>query len=572
VRAGRQWLLLASLLAACQPFAGAGSSGRLAAARSAPTPLAPAATSQSTNANSPNAAQLGARQTVGGLLGRPKTPSVTLQGQVLVDASYVVSAGTGSLISNNGGAILAAGATRFAGGGLISDKGSGLVANNSGNLIDTDGNSVISDHSSGIISENGGALISDKGAGAAANVVSDRASTQRPFGVLNTEASPTTAPKPVYGTQLPAAGMQIGVLSLATHQRLPLGSDSAGNPVYSVFTNLSGGFQIYIPAAEQANVLVLTNVPATTDVRQHYDLLVPTQSKSSQVLDEDTALVSRYVRTAFVSRLAHLLVDDPNVAICAIDSADVYTGPLATAMTDLVRQIHNAALKAGVHGNPVTDPAVRALATRCADVTLARLDLSTFKLDKTTSPYWGEHNPHQIPQPVTEAMVTVLKAVREKATFRLATEPGFFEQEPYFKTAVACKPVAYSIKKPADVNTFIVDEFMSTNTADAIEWAKQILLSMDVGEDEFGTPYGLRLGAASNAVVGGFSLAFIANQGGVQDLVLKLIAAFDPVQPLATGEPAPPIGQEPCPRPFPTNFATPTPSGAAGEACATTHP
>jgi hypothetical protein len=576
VQTGRRWLLLASLLAACQPFAGTGPAGHGTATRVIPSAGTTLTSGQLGASSTPtNVASATARHTVGGLLAKPSTPSVTLAGRVLVDASYVVSSGTGSLISNNGSAVLAAGPTRFAGGGLISDKGSGLVANNAGNVIDAEGNGLISEHGSGVISEHGGGLISDKGSGVIAQSATSLTGAKRGYALFEASiASPAQMPKAVYGTQVPAAGMQIGVLSLATRQRLPVGVDSAGNPVFSVYTNLKGGYEIYLPTAEQGNVLIVTNVPATNDLRQHYDLITATGSTASAIVDEDTALVTRYVRAAFVTRLAHLFVDDPNVAICAVISADTYPAPLVAAMTTLVRQIHAAALKAGVHGDAVTDAAVRALATRCADATLARLDLSTFKLEKSTSPYWGEHNPLEVTEPFTEAMVKVMKAVREKSTARLAIDPGFFEKEPYFSTAVACKPGAYSIKKPSDVNAFIVDEFLSENSADAIEWSRVILRSLDVGADESGIAYDRRLSVASNAVAGGFSIAFVTNQNGVQDLVLQLISAFDPAHPLLAGEPKPAIGQAPCPRPYPPNFATPTPgpAGPSANPCANISP
>jgi hypothetical protein len=68
------------------------------------------------------------------LLGKPKNASVIVRGHVAVDPRYVLAAGTGSLVSNNGGSLLAAGNTHSSGASLVANNGGNVIANNSGNV------------------------------------------------------------------------------------------------------------------------------------------------------------------------------------------------------------------------------------------------------------------------------------------------------------------------------------------------------------------------------------------------------------------------------------------------------
>jgi hypothetical protein len=388
----------------------------------------------------------------------------TLAGVVRIDAAYAIGAGGARLVSNNGGTAVGAPGR--------------VVSNNTGNLV----------------ANNGGALISDKGSGYAL-----------------AQAGPT--PPPV-GTILPAAGLVLQARSLRTGEPVALGVDEAGAPVTAVYTNAAGAFEIYVPEGPDKLVFE-ARFPgeAAADPRLAYDLL-PAGLPSSLVIDEDTAQVTRYVRDACRGTIAKfVLTDDVETTVNDVvtEAADALVGPL----TDLIREFRGVSAEVGLDKAPPAD--VQRVAGRMTDVVLDHLALDEVKLQKA---YWDDWTGPE--EPAIPALVDVMRQVREATTAKLAADPAFFEKQPYLAGANAARPAgtpAYAIRKPADLNAFIVNALVIPN-AHHTE-TEEVFTSVGL------PPYqSLRMYTAVNNYIAVIALTLFANTDGAKDEALAALRAY----------------------------------------------
>ena len=79
------------------------------------------------------------------------------------------------------------------------------------------------------------------------------------------------------------AGAWVQVVDLRTGFTLPLGEDGQGNPVFTIYTDASGGYEVYVPTEAAPFVRVVARAPGRADERMTLQALT----------DAVTALVSR---------------------------------------------------------------------------------------------------------------------------------------------------------------------------------------------------------------------------------------------------------------------------------------
>ena len=101
--------------------------------------------------------------------------------------------------------------------------------------------------------------------------------------------------------------MIVSVADLRTGKPVALGTDQAGKPVYEVYSNAKGAFELYVPADLAGTVRVDARVPGATDPRLTYAVLVPPGGQPAKI-DEDTALVTRFLGDSWRGRMAQLMV------------------------------------------------------------------------------------------------------------------------------------------------------------------------------------------------------------------------------------------------------------------------
>ncbi len=298
--------------------------------------------------------------------------TVPLGGSVLVDASYMVAAGAGNVLSHNGGQIVAAGGGNIlshnggqmvaagglnmvaagglnmvaAGAGNLVAAGGQIVAAGAGNIVAAGGGNMVAAGAGNLVGPDGGSLVAAgagnmvaAGAGnmvaaGAGNLVAAGAGNLVAAGAGNltaagaggyrlaggaanmlglgggayrvAQAAPPVVAAPAYGTQLPAAGMLVWVKSLATGNPVSLGLGPDGNAVWAVFTDAAGRYDLHVPADQRNTLMVVAEVPFRNDRRTGYGMLTA-KLDGKGMLDEDEALLTRYMRLAARARFDHYL-------------------------------------------------------------------------------------------------------------------------------------------------------------------------------------------------------------------------------------------------------------------------
>ncbi|MDB5097377.1 MAG: hypothetical protein JWM80_1798 [Cyanobacteria bacterium RYN_339] len=413
------------------------------------------------------------------LLKRPSTAVTELKGTIQMDPGYVVSVRQGQVLANNGSNILA-----LSNGGVLSNNGAGLI------------------------SDKGGGIISDHGAG----VIAEGNQVAPAFHVL--AADPTDL--------LPAAGALIHLTSLKTGKPLAIGVDTDGKPVTGIYSNAVGGFSLYIDAAEAGNVLVEATVPGATDERLQYGLLVA--ASGSAAMDDDTDLVSRFLRSVFVTRMIPILVEpgggDFDAALAS--SLNDQNPAVRDLLRSIVADVSAAAVKANVPRD-AKNPAVQALAHRMVDTLIASLGPpGDIKITKLMAPKWTGAESGAL-----DGIAVALKALRRAAQLKLADEPTFFKDHTFYFEDGDGKPSPgkVDVVKASDLGAYMVKEFLSKNQAHGIDNCNFIFrdLGAPVGLD--GIQHSTRVEAATYAVLGAIALS-LTPDGAARGPVLDTLDAY----------------------------------------------
>lgn len=464
---------LVALSAACAglpPGAGPPMGGvRPKASKTALPARAPSRAAGTEAASTAPIAPLASPQAPAGKLTRPARGTFALAGQVRVDAVYAASQGGtllsdhgNGLVANNGGAIVALGA-KLDGGRLVSNNGGAVIAERAGNIVapgeagfaaDLGGGLLLANNGSSLIANDGGAVVSNQGGSL----------------VSKTKLRLLEATGPVSGTQAAAAGMLVSVVSLRDRRYLPLGVDAAGKPVYAVYSNAEGAYEVYVPEAEQGNLLVVVGPPGEPDRRLAYNLVTAAASPGEAQVDELSALASRYLRGCFTGRLADLVMM-PDFAKEMLASEPTTTAEAKRVFREAFDLLAGAAARAGIDGS--TDAAVvRAKAQRIVDTGLADMDLEAIMIDAALVADWKSP-----PKPAMAAMRARLDQLMAGTARRLADDPAFFStaflegtiNAPYQPgwTQVPLQG-SYTILKPADFGEFLLIEYFGNLRVGAV--------------------------------------------------------------------------------------------------------
>ncbi len=424
--------------------------------------------------------------------------------------SNVLPTGGSNLLANRGGQIVAAG-----GGNIVAAGGGNLLgAYTGGKLVaalDATGNMVAAGAGNLLGSYAGGQLVA-AGAGnmvaaGAGNMVAAGGGNVLPTGGGNLFTAPrftlrqAAAAASEVGLQMPAAGVLVSVVSLRSGRYLPLGVDADGQPVYAVYSNLLGGYEVWLPAAEQGNVAVVVSA-AAADPRLNYNLVTEADQAKVAPLDETTALATRYLRRALTGRMRFML-QQPEVVKLFLAS-DKFLRPDARArVVAMIDTFASIGSEAGVDYAALSDEAADRLAQRVLDASLAGFDLAKTPINARDLAGWdtdvsvNEGEPRQ-DLPLLDALRGCAWFLHEAAAARLRREPDFFSQA-YLAERVnaaggegAAEPLkrawAGEIRKPADVGEFLLAEYLGTIRASIRDplrrLAEDLHLALDASQDD----------------------------------------------------------------------------------------
>ncbi|MDB5096343.1 MAG: hypothetical protein JWM80_764 [Cyanobacteria bacterium RYN_339] len=367
------------------------------------------------------------------LLQAPASGTVVLAGQVAIDAGYAATHAKATVQDIGGTQVLGI-------DGIISDNGGGVVSNNGGSLVNAAGQ---------IIANNGGNVIVPAalaGTDGASLVAKDGSSLIGNYGLLATAG--TSAAEP-----LPAAGMWVSVVDLRTGLPVSLGTDAAGTPVYTVYSDATGKFKLNVPASLAANARVVARVPGSKDPRLALHVIMP--AREGGRVDEASAAVTANIRLLIGTALASLT--STPLARVAAGLLDALSNVNAEGVTGLLTAQLGAYKQATEDAGAARLPLHRQqeMALLATDVMFADLDLA--KLQTPDG------------RPTIAAMAALL--AKANAAAAAAVPAGqdietFFATKPYIIAANQLRnPIdRFRIRKPGDMGDFVVRQYLSRPT------------------------------------------------------------------------------------------------------------
>jgi hypothetical protein len=258
-----------------------------------------------------------------------------------------------------------------------------------------------------------------------------------------------------FGTLLRAAGMEIQVVDMATNKPLVLGQDAQKHEVLSIVTNAGGGFKVYLPATLDArNVRLQASALGLADERLIYQTLAPFKANDAATMDEDTALLARYVRGAFAARIERVFKDaQTKGSFIALVGQD--TPP---ALTGLIQSIGGKveAASAEAHAERYTDAQRRAGALAAADAILSNMPL------EEVQSVGGK-------KLMMEELRDVLHGFRDATAATMRSRPtpaagqGYFQDEPWLVEAnrAAAEGDRFVVQTPADLGEFVLRHILT---------------------------------------------------------------------------------------------------------------
>jgi hypothetical protein len=379
----------------------------------------------------------------------------TLKGIVKVDASYVIAVGGGNFVSTNSGTVIATG-----GGNVISVGGGNVISVGGGNVIATGGGN---------------------------------------YAVLDT---PDAKPGEVY----PVKDMGVVAVSL-----------SDGKPLsVAVRTNDKGEYEVSVPEALKENVLIMAGWPGMSkddpllkNPRLQYSLVVAPQALTAVEVNENTSLITRYIRETFQNKFVFYFNSD------VVVNGSTQNDDLVPDVLKVPAEALKTELRTAIDAAKIPPANVPELARQSADLLISQLDLGGMKIEKLLNPDYPE-------DPVMPTIIGIVELMQNAAGARLA-EGMKFEDRPYVKEANAARPEGqkYQFLKASDVCEFIVKEYFGKNF---VQFEKSKAVWADLGLTE---TQRLTMNACANSIGFNMAKAMFTDQNGIKTrLITKEIPKF----------------------------------------------
>jgi hypothetical protein len=382
--------------------------------------------------------------------------------------------------------------------GLISQDGGGLIPNDGGSLITNDGGSLITN--------DGGSLITNDGG------------SRR---LLETAAT-GHAPRP-------AAGMAVFVRSLTTHQPVALGTGKDGKPVYVVYTNLQGGYELYLPEALKDNVEVVAFVPGKPDARLNLQQITPPGVADSAV-DEDTSQIVKYIRMGFRKFAETLMTGNKDQVVKDMKLDQSPTGallfmPVLESLTAAIKAAKIDQIPPQVDGKD--NPKYQRVVDRIIDIVIAKTEFNA------ATPEMGMILPDNTYKPRHQDCLHIMAdffADRREKAAALLDDPAAVarvESLPFVLEANKRRAEPFRFLRPSDYSDLLALAAINEHTVDATElphkigdYDKLVGVASDPGEVAW-------FAAAYDGVIMQLGFALFLN-GQVQEDLRALFTANAP--------------------------------------------
>jgi hypothetical protein len=325
--------------------------------------------------------------------------------------------------------------------------------------VQVDAHYVIAAGGGNVIASGGGNVIAAGGG----NVISAGGGNYRTLGVGQRPVA--GAVELAVGTMLPVQGMAVEALNMLTGKPY-------GKPVLS---DAKGGFTLDVPAGTTDNVLLVARFPGSDDARLIYPLVVSPTQADNRLIDEDTATVTRYMRRCMVAYFARQLQGTSGEADVEAFVKSFNLPAMLAALTIPAFNEFQAAAKARGTASLSTE-ARRAIAQRFTDALLAKVKLAEVTIDPAVFKAQVQA------EPALTAMADIMRQLREAAAVKMAADPDYFPKQEFVKSAVNKS----EIKRPADLNEFMVTEYLMNDDLNANVYAalNGVAKNLDVPLDQ----------------------------------------------------------------------------------------
>jgi sugar lactone lactonase YvrE len=390
-----------------------------------------------------------------GLIGQDGAGFLGMGGAQLITAGNgqgLIGNAGGTLIGNAGGTLLAGGRIVASGGGNVVVPAS-LIGNAGGTLIGNDG----------------ATLIGQDGAG---------------YNLL------ATGPSPAFGEVWKAAGMWLSVTDSRTGKTVPLGEDAEGKPVYAIYTNAEGRFEVHVPKEVAEFARVVVRPPDRLDSRLVMSVPAKMANGGAITVNEDVAAATDLIRYILASMIIETMEHPPDPNAAATGDT------LKDAMREFAKMpTFQTFAKFGAERNVKGYPHDRKtdLGLLLADMIVGN-SLDDFKLaTKSVLKQDSEvvlttrEAERYIGANAMLSFVDVMKDFHTKVTKQVQDhhdDPSYLNSRPYVVEANLRRKAAgqplYCIQRVADLQELMVQEYFATLDENKGNKAFDVLMDMQV--------------------------------------------------------------------------------------------
>jgi len=217
------------------------------------------------------------------------------------DSASLVGNDSASLVGNDSASLVGNDSASLVGNdsaSLVGNDSASLVGNDSASLVGNDSASLVGNDSASLVGNDSASLIGRDGSTVLAtgrgNVIVSEAGPARARQLLSVSTKGGWV-QPQRGLLLPAAGMVVRARDTYTNDLVPIGQDAQGRPVFKIYSNTRGEFELFIPQDYQGTYLIQCEPLANANPRLQYQMFANAAAPSSRVVvNEDSTAMVRY--------------------------------------------------------------------------------------------------------------------------------------------------------------------------------------------------------------------------------------------------------------------------------------
>jgi hypothetical protein len=289
--------------------------------------------------------------------------------------------------------------------------------------------------------------------------------------------------------------------------------------VLSIVTNAGGGFKVYLPSnLDTKNVRIQATAKGLADDHLTYQTLTPFKANEATAMDEDTALLARYLRGAFAARIEKVFKDAQKKGSFIALVGDKYPEALKSLIASVGAKVEQASQDA--HADQYSDADRHVAALAAADAILGTMDLEAVRGAKPENGMLDELR--AVLHTFRDQTGKTMRAVKPAP----AADQGYFRDEQWMTYVNRTLPesASFRIVTPADLGEFVLQYVITNPQAVRQETLRDVFTS--IGDTEAQADYD-KVQDAMNGLLNAIFGALIPPEEGQDSLAMqRLLAAI----------------------------------------------